>query len=357
MIGNNIIQLGGGDGRKLRDSNVEIFRILATFLVLIIHFSGWFVGGISNPFDSTKDLSFRMGQMIISSLCIVCVNCFLIISGWYGIKLKFQSIWKMYVLLVCIYVPFQLITSLYSKSFSIIQFGDNLLAFTRESYFVQCYLMLLFLSPVINSFFEKYGRKTLSFVLVFWIIEIVMENLRDNKSLGFEDGYSLIHFILIYMLARTASLYKNEILKISRKKWITGYFICACLICICHIVNFKHTWDYSNPIVVLESFCLFFPFLYKPFYNKKINWLAGSAFAVYIIHTTPPVYNLLMKIDNYLLIHLNYWIYLPSYLLVCIIVFFVCIAYDKCREHLLSPISNKLFNILNIRLKRFFIYE
>lgn len=295
--------------------------------------------------------------MLIGSLCVVCVNCFLIISGWYGVKLKFQSIWKMYVLLVCIYVPFQLVTSLYMGKFSVVQLGDNLLAFTRESYFVQCYLMLMFLSPVINSFFEKYGRKTLGFVLAFWAIEIVMENLRNNKSLGFADGYSLIHFVLIYMLARTASLYKEEILKVSRNKWIIGYFICACLVCGGHWIGFKHNWDYSNPVVVVESFCLFFPFLYKPFYNKRINWLAGSAFAVYIIHTTSPVYNLLVKVDDWLLNHLDYWIYLPSYLFVCVIVFFICIAYDKCREHLVSPLSNRLFNVLNVKFRRFFIYE
>ena len=28
-----------------RDSSVECFRILATFLVLLVHFAGWFVGG------------------------------------------------------------------------------------------------------------------------------------------------------------------------------------------------------------------------------------------------------------------------------------------------------------------------
>lgn len=343
--------------QKKRDSSVECFRILATFLVLIVHFTGWFIGGISAPFDASQDLSLRIGQMVIGSLCVVCVNCFLIISGWYGIKLKLQSIWKMYVLLVCIYVPFQLAVSLYTDNFSIVLLGDNLLAFTRESYFVQCYLMLMFFSPVINCFFEKYGRKTLGFVLAFWVIEIVMENVKDNKSLGFEDGYSLIHFVLIYMLAKVASLYKEEILKIGRNKWIIGYFICACFVCIGHLVGFKHTWDYSNPIVVIESFCLFFPFLYKPFYNKKINWLAGSAFAVYIIHTTSPVYDLLVKVDNWLLNHFDYLIYLPSYLLVCIIAFFVCIAYDKCRERLVSPLSDKLFNILNVKIKRFFIYE
>lgn len=342
---------------KKRDSSIETFRILATFLVLIVHFNGWFVGGITDPFDSEKDFSFRMGQMLISSLSVVCVNCFLIISGWYGVKFKLRSIWNIYILLVCIYVPFQLISSIYTGNFSIFQLINNLLAFTRESYFVQCYLMLIFLSPIINSFIEKYGHKILSFVIVFWLIEIVMENLIDNKCLGFEDGYSLIHFILIYMLARTASIYKNKLLEVRRKKWIIGYFTCALLVCIGHILGFKHNWDYSNPIVVIESFCLFFIFIYKPFYNKKINWLAKSTFAVYIIHISSPVYNILVRVDNWLLGSLNYYAYVPSFIFVCVIIFFIGILYDKSREFLLSQLTDKLFNIINVKLKRFFIYE
>lgn len=342
---------------KQRDSSVEVFRILATFLVLIVHFTGWFVGGIRNPFDSTLDLSFRIGQTVISALCVVCVNCFLIISGWYGIKLRFKSVWKLYILLVCIYVPFQIIDSFHTGNFSLSQLADNLLVFTRESYFVQCYMMLMFLSPVINSFFEKYGRKSLNFILIFWGIEFVMESLRNNTSLGFQDGYSLIHFILIYMMARVASMYKEEILSIKQGKWIIGYFICAGIVCIEHLIGLKHTWAYSNPIVVIESFCLFFPFLYKNFYNKKINWIAGSTFAVFIIHTTNPVYNLLVKTDNWLLNNLNYYKYLFSYLFICIVIFFICIIYDKCREYLVKPFSNKLLNILNTKINHFLIYD
>lgn len=342
---------------KERESNVELFRILAMFLVLVVHFTGWFVGGLADPFDSTKDLSFRMGQMVMEALSVVCVNCFLIISGWFGIRLKFKSIWKLYTLLFFIYVPFQLVATACTGDFSFMQLADNLLVFTRESYFVQCYLMLMFLSPVINAFFEKYGKNVLGLVLVLWGIEAFMANVRGNVSLGINDGYSLIHFILMYMLARTAALYKDEILKVKRNWWLIGYFVCAGLVCMGHLVGFAHTWDYSNPIVVIESFCLFFPFLYKKFYSRRVNWLAGSAFAVYIIHTTEPVLNVLKETDIWLLQNLNYWLYLPAYLLLCVLVFLVCVIYDKCREWLTQPLTDRIYNVLNPKLKRLFVYE
>ena len=343
--------------KKERDSSIELFRIIATFTVLLVHFTGWFVGGISNPHDSSLDLSFRVGQMIIESLSVVCVNCFLIISGWYGMKLKFSSIWKIYTIIFFIYVPFQLVGFVYSGNFHIRQFIDNALVFTRESYFVQCYTMLLFLSPILNTFIEKYGKKALNYVLVFWIIEIFMEAIWDNKSLGFEDGYSLIHFILIYMLSRMANLYKDKIMLIKRTYWIIGYFLCVQIICLLHLIDYKHTWDYSNPIVVIESFCLFFPFLYKPFYNKSINWIASSTFAVYIMHTCNPLMGILWKTDNYLLNHFPYIIYLPSYLILIVLTFVFCILYDKIRIKLTDRFSNLLYTRINKKLVHFSLYE
>lgn len=223
---------------------------------------------MSNIFDSQLTLSFRIGQTIMEAISIVCVNSFLIISGWYGVKLKLKSLWKIYILLVSIYIPVQMIDYLLTGHFSIVLFIDNILAFTRESYFVQCYLMLVFLSPIINSFIEKYKKNAFQYVMIFWFIEFVMDIVRGNECLGFNECFSLIHFILLYMMSRVTSLYKTEILTIKPIIWILIYLFCIVLICICHIFDFQHTWSYSNPIIIVESFCLFFIFLYKPFYSK-----------------------------------------------------------------------------------------
>lgn len=344
-------------GGLQRDSSIELFRILATFMVLVVHFTGWFVGGVSDPFDATKPLSFRIGQTVIESLSVICVNSFLIISGWFGIRLKFKSIWKLYLLLVFIYVPFYLCECIALKQFSLPALINNLLVFTRESYFIQCYAVLMLLSPIINSFFEKYGRKSLILVLALWAIEAFMENIVGNESLGINSGYSLVHFVLMYMLARTAFLYKDKIVEVKRYRWLIGYFACAGIVCLLHLAGFSHTWDYSNPIVVIEAFCLFFVFLYKPFYNKAVNWIASSTLAVYIIHTTNPAYAVLVKLDSWLLESLPYLPYLLSYLGVCVIVFITSILYDKARLRLTSSITDKLYNKIAGIFKPLSVYE
>lgn len=64
-----------------RNSSVELFRILATFLVLIVHLNGWMAGGLVDWNDSNISTLHKISQLIIQSLSVVCVNCFLIISG------------------------------------------------------------------------------------------------------------------------------------------------------------------------------------------------------------------------------------------------------------------------------------
>lgn len=340
-----------------RDSSIELFRILATFMVLVVHFTGWFVGGISDPFDSSLPLAFRIGQPIIESLSIVCVNCFLIISGWFGINLKFRSIWKLYTQLLFIYVPIYLLCSLYSGHFLISEFIDRLLVFTKENYYIQCYFVLLLLSPVINSFFEKYREKSLFLVLVLWSVEAFMENVFGNESLGINSGYSLIHFMMMYMLARAAFLYKDKIVEVKRYRWLIGYFACAGIVCLMHLAGFSHTWDYSNPIVVIESFCLFFVFSLKPFYNNVVNWVAASTLAVYIIHVTHPMPTLFRRVDMFLLTNLPYILYILAYFGICVIVFICCIFYDKCRARLTNPFMERMYSQLLKLFKFLTIYS
>lgn len=333
-----------GSKRK-RNSSIELFRILATFLVLIVHLNGWMAGGLVDWNDNNISIVHKFSQLIIQSLCVVCVNCFLIISGWYGLKLKFSSIWKMWVLLFSIYVPFYLVTCIFgSTDLSIFILVKNILAFPCESYFVQNYLMLLFISPLLNVFIENNRGQLTIYTIALFMIEVVMESVFQNKCLHIEDGYSLFHFVTMYMLARTAFMHKEKIMQVKRLWWIIGYFLCAVVVCLLQFTPYKHTWAYSNPVVVIESFMLFFPFLYNSFYSSFINKVAQGAFAVYIIQVTNPVCGRLFELDIYVLEHYSYTIYLLFLLFFSIVFFAVCLAYNEVMQRILTPVIKPLGN-------------
>ena len=56
----------------VRNSNVELFRIVSMLLVLIAHFNGWLVGGISDIHDSFVGLNLRIVQTYISLSMTLC---------------------------------------------------------------------------------------------------------------------------------------------------------------------------------------------------------------------------------------------------------------------------------------------
>lgn len=185
-----------------RNSSLELYRIIATFTVLIVHFNGWFVE-IPERFDFAHITLYRIGQMIIEAATIICVNMFILISGYFGIKLRLSSVIKLCLLLALIYVPFYIwATIVLDWAFSVTSLIGRLFVVSSAGYFIQSYIMLMFFSPVLNAFVEKYGEKVLPWTIVFIAIEFWFDCVRDIENFGFNGGYSIIHFVLVYMVAR-----------------------------------------------------------------------------------------------------------------------------------------------------------
>lgn len=330
--------------QKNRNSSIELYRIIATFTVLIVHFNGWFVG--MRGFDFHQPTLSGAGQMIIEALTCICVNMFLIISGYFGIRLKLTSVIRLCFLLVLIYVPFYIVDVLLWGGFSIKTFVGRFFVISNAGYFIQGYLMLMFFSPVLNSFVEKYGRKILPWTLLFTGIECWFETIRGIENFGFNKGYSIIHFVLMYMVARCIALYKDNLLVYPRRYWLFGYVASTMIICFMYIGGLECTFAYSNLAVVVSSVCSFIPFLYRSWYNMTVNWIAGGTLAVYIIQVTDPVYSLFVKLDNYFLENYSYFLYLLLCGLLILLTFIFCVAYQKICEKLVTPVLSKLPNYI-----------
>jgi surface polysaccharide O-acyltransferase-like enzyme len=340
-----IHQIGNSEAYG-RNSSIELYRIIATFTVLIVHFNGWFVGGIQE-LDYNHPTLQGIGQIVIESSSIICVNMFLIISGYFGIHLKLKSVIRLCSLLALIYVPFYIIETLWGGDFSIKGLIGRFFVITNAGYFIQGYLMLMFFSPALNSFVEKYKNNTLPWVMLFICIEYWFDTIRGVEFFGFNRGYSIIHFLLIYMVARCISLYKERLLIYPRVYWLYGYVVSTIIICFMFVGGLECTFSYSNPVVIISSVCTFMPFLYKEWHNRYVNWVAGGTLGVYIIQVTDPVYSLLVKIDNYFLDNFSYPLYLFYGGIVILLTFLLAVAYYKVCETIVNPFINKLPSLVN----------
>lgn len=340
--------------RPQRNSSIELYRIIATFAVLIVHFNGWFLGDWPLPaYDFNSPTLFRTGQMIISAAVIICVNMFVIISGYFGIRLKLSSLLKLFIYLAIIYVPLYLVKCVSDHEFVLTDFVERCFVVSYAGYFIQCYFMLMLLSPVINAFIDKYGRDCLKWVLVFWGMEFWFDCIMEVEELGYNRGFSVIHFALMYMIARCIKLYEDDIKKIKPLIWVFGYLFLTLLIIVSHIIGIKWCWNYSNPVVVLSAICSFLPFLYKTYYNKMINWIASGSLAVYILHVTNRIRSFLEMQDCRLLETYSYPMYLIIIFVVILIVFIVSVLYGIICNY----ISNRLVREIDNRTKGFFDFN
>jgi len=76
--------------KKERDSNMELLRLIAMFLILLVHADFWTLGAptATECVNTTLDASLRV---FFEQLSIASVNIFVCISGWFGIRPSFRG--------------------------------------------------------------------------------------------------------------------------------------------------------------------------------------------------------------------------------------------------------------------------
>ena len=77
--------------RKTRDSNMELLRLTAMLLVMIVHAS-YRALPKPTPEGIAEDPVSLFLQIAVESFSVVGVNVFVMLSGWYGIRLRWSRL-------------------------------------------------------------------------------------------------------------------------------------------------------------------------------------------------------------------------------------------------------------------------
>lgn len=267
---------------KVRSSNIELLRIVCMLMVLACHANGYI-----NEADLAVENGFT--RLLINQFCLVCVNVFVMISGWFGIKASWKGAGKLlfqvlYVTLFCTVVCFALgqPVSLKKDILPYLLFGSGY-------WFVVSYLVLYALSPVLNSFIEQASRQQFRNVLIAWFsVEIVYGFLLDAGYFNF--GFSPMSFAGLYLLARYVRLYPGKLFSLGIGADFAVYISLSLLSAVLFWFGYKwfgmgfHLNHYDSPLAILASLFFLLAFSKMDFQSRTVNWLASSAFAIYLIH-------------------------------------------------------------------------
>lgn len=325
---------------KDRQSNFELLRLVAMLMVMICH---------ANGYVQEADLVGAAGisKLAINQFCLVCVNSFVMISGWFGIKASWKGVAKLlfqviFLALLC-FVVFAALGAPVSVKKDLLPY----LLFGYGYWFVVSYLILYTLSPVLNAFVEHASKKEFYRVLIaFFSAEFVFGYLLDGGS--FQNGFSALYFIGLYLLARYVQRYPGKLFVFSKWVDLAIYAGASVLSAIVFWLGYKwfgmgfHLNHYDSPLTIIAAlyFLLFFSKLH--FHSKTINWLSASAFAIYLIHTNSLVYPYFLECPSYINGHFPVWITTGILVLFLAAASLLCIVIDKLRLLAWHPLSEKI---------------
>ena len=315
-------------------------------------------GGLS----SYKDISVNLIICeVIVGICMVAVNCFILISGYWGSDTKFQwkkvfklalQIWVYSVLIYFVLLTIGVLKFDFKDFvYAIFPISTNMDAFSTE------YLMMYILSPFINILLKNLNKKQFENLLLILVAFFVLwPDLFSfmGTTIEFGGAYGIVWFLVLYITGAYIKKYPHD--EISIRKRFTLYSFTGLLVplsCILALVLYNTTginkfWDFKqlfyhyNSILVYPASIAFFWFMLKvniksPAINKVIYYFAPTTFGIYLIHDNRFLRNVIWEVlspsqfsESYILIF--YWI-------VCEVgIFVVCALIEKARNYIMRGI-------------------
>lgn len=276
-----------------RNSGVELARFLSITFILGIHLITLVIGLpyttelINYPTRTITLISFE-------SLFIVCVDIFIVISGWYEIHASSNGLIKLMFQCLFFAIVDALIRYIMGGEISWVK---AIITGCFPGWFIAAYIVLYLVSPIINYFVNNGERKRVKILLLtmFGILLLygwLFNGCSGNRS-TFLSGYSATFLIFLYAGVRFLRVHYSELIcQLSKSHWLKlfmGLYLLNIIIWILSAyfgvgeVNSK-IFLYTSPIVMIQSFSMFMFFLKLRIKNRFVNWLGASSLAIMLLH-------------------------------------------------------------------------
>lgn len=334
--------------KKMRDSNIELLRMLAMFLVLLVH-ADFFSIGRPSTIDIQTNLLDSTLRIFFEALSIVCVNVFVLISGWFGIRPSLKGISNFIFQCLFFLIGLYVVTLLIGTSTLSLKGIAGCFAATQLNWFIKAYLLLYILSPVLNAFVDSADKKVFRNVLIAYFAFVCTYGWIGAAQFMM-GGYTTLFFIGLYLLARYMRIYEPSFTKNKHFTDLAVYlFVSIFVTAVCVTppllvgCNFQPWWDYIAPTTIIGAVYLLLAFSKIKFQSRFVNWCGASCFAVFLLHTNP---NTLWYFkDLFIYLHTNFstiefW---GLTFVILIAIFFVAIIIDQFR----IVLWNKLWSIID----------
>ena len=287
-----------------RMANYELLRMIAMLMVITLHYLNH-TGSLLIPGEAAE--SRRILGSLIESFCIVAVDVYVLISGYFLVEAGFKV--KRILVLLCqiwfyaLLIPLIMLgTGIFQGEGGIYRLIQYVLPLQTEHYwFATSYVLLYLFIPVLNTAVKHLGKRQLQVTiagLLIWFsgIKSVVPIQLVTDRFGYDFGW----FLCLYLVAAYIRLYGVGVLPTAKRAWMT-YGGCALAIFGVSMVSWylnekkgllayycEVPYHYNYILCLLAAVALFVAFGYLRLPEGRaadgIRRLAPCTFGVYLFH-------------------------------------------------------------------------
>lgn len=292
--------------KKTRMANFELLRCIAMMMVVGIHFIG--KGGFLPDFTATSISAQGYVATVLESFLIVCVNLYMMISGYFLVESKFSlkkalNIWmQVFFYSVGIGIIAYLAGYVPKEGWNIYMLGRLIFPISKNHYwFMTAYLYMYLFSPILAAGVKMLTKKQFQTVLgailvAFCIVKSVVPlNLETDGQ-----GYNMVWYLCVFLVAAYVRLYGIPFFKNKTRGFcvylggvlgilmITMVIRVICLRTGIRTVASNVAFHYNHFFVLLAAVGLFYAFLKIDIRPGKIAdficRVSPYTLGVYLIH-------------------------------------------------------------------------
>ena len=332
-----------------RERNFEVMRTWAMFSIVIYHCMCHGIGS-DYAFDLQQPVSlfnFTFSDFILV-IGSIAVNLYVLVSGYFLINTKFKisriiRTWVSALFYSVVITTTFLLLSL--EPWSIVTLGKSFFPLSTDAYwFVSQYIGLLILSPFLAMLVRQLSYRQYVALLIGMGLMVlsVIPDFPLGKRFSISHGNSVWSFVYLFFIAGFIRLHLK---RIPMGKLVVTVLGLALLTMVSEMVLGFHNgvghllWFNYNGILLFLSVAVFV-FIRQQQIPETGIWslmvkVAPYTFGVYLIHDHLLMRDWIWKTLS-MTSYANQWIYVLAVMVVCVLIFAICILIDTVRKRLFA---------------------
>ncbi len=291
---------------KKRVVSIELLRILAMMMVVMLHYLG--KGGLLPSLTGSMSLNGYVAW-ILESFSIVAVNVYMLISGYFLVQSSFKL--GRLAELICQVLFYSILVEVVLLAFGVI--GTEQLTFNRllevflpvqmtQYWFITAYVIMYLFSPILSIALTHMEQKQLRMTIVLLLVFFALSKSILPVQLAVDnDGYDGLWFICVYLVAAYIRLYGIPFLENKGRGllcYLAGVAGIFGLTMVVRAVYFKTgsldhfmqaAYDYNHVLNLFAAVGLFYAFLNWKLSTegklaKLVYKVAPYSLGVYLLH-------------------------------------------------------------------------